>query len=247
MAISPRVLGAWLLGLCFACAGACAQTLRLAHDQNFPPFAEAAAGQSRGLAIDLVEAAARKAGLTLQFVPVPFEQMQRTLEDGRADAIFPVAINAQRRDTMDFGSALLMSGGALFVRAPAATPTDLAWLQGKTVVTPKTGPLAGFIAKQVPGARLVVTADYDESLARLMSGEADAAALNMQVGAMLAAQHYPGQITPADRLFLELPLAAATAKGRGRLLEPLDEAMAQLRADGTWQSIIDRWAASWRR
>jgi len=140
--------------------------------------------------------------------------VQRTLEDGCADAIFPVAIKAERRNTMDFSQLLLMSGGALLVRAPAATPKGLSWLGDKVIFTLKTGPLASFIAKNVPGAKLIVTADYDESLARLVNGEADAAAPNWQVGAMLAAKWYPGRITPADRLFLELPHAVATVKGR---------------------------------
>ncbi|WP_028604979.1 substrate-binding periplasmic protein [Ottowia thiooxydans] len=218
-----------------------ALTLRLAHDQNFPPFAESVDGRSRGMAIDLVSTAADRAGVPIQFVPVPFEQIQRTLNDGRADIIFPIAVNAERLKTMDFGRPLMMSGGAIFVRAPAIAPADTNWLNGKVIVTPKTGPLAGFIAKHMPEAKLIVTADYDESLKRLVDGEADAAALNKQVGAMLAAQQYPGKITPGDRLFLELPLAMATPKGKGDRLKLLDDAIEKMRADGTWQSIVDRW------
>lgn len=248
-----HVLCLWLIGMLWGCGGgggggaggaysAGTVPLRLAHDQNFPPFAEVVDGRSQGMAIDLIEEAARRAGLTLKLVPVAQEQVQRTLEDGRADAVFPVAINAQRRETMDFGRPLLMSGGALFVRAPQTTPQNIAWLEGKVVVTPKTGPLAAFLAKNAPDATLIVTTDYEESLSRLISGEADAAALNMQVGTMLAAQRYPGRITPADRLFLELPLALATAKGKGDLLKPLDDAIEQMRADGVWQAIVDRWS-----
>ena len=235
----------WTLGASLALCSqvaVLAQTLRLAHDQNFPPFVEAVSGPSRGLAVDLIQAAAQRAGLAVQFVPVPFEQLNQTLVEGRADAIFPVAINSQRRDTLDFSQPLLMSGGALFVRAPAPTPHDLSWLDGKVVVTPKTGPLAAYLATHAPKARLIVTADYTESLEKLMQGEADAAALNLQVGSMLAAQQYPNKITPATHLFLELPLALATAKGNGELLKPLDAAMEQLRLDGSRQKILNRWS-----
>jgi polar amino acid transport system substrate-binding protein len=47
----------------------------------------------------------------------------------------------------DFSDAFLVTGGALFVRAPSTTPERLDSLVGKIVVTPRTGPLAAFIQK----------------------------------------------------------------------------------------------------
>src|ERR1700742_4587009 len=85
-----------------------AQTIRVAHDQRFPPFAEVKDGKSEGLAVDILNAAAQKAGLTIVYVPVPFEEIQRTLEDGRANAAFPLAINPERRQTFDFTAPLVI-------------------------------------------------------------------------------------------------------------------------------------------
>lgn len=177
-----------------------------------------------------------------EFVAVPFPQIQPSLESGKADAIFPLAINAERQKTLDFSQPLLMTGGALFVRAPEATPADLAALAGKVIVTPKTGPLAGYIAKNAPEANLVVTADYDESLEKLMNGSADAAALNFQVGTILANRSYPGQITLPESLFLELPLAVAVPKGENdELLAQINEGLSLAATDGSIDKISARW------
>ena len=54
--------------------------------------------------------------------------------------------------------------------------------------------------------KLVVTADYEESLARLVRGDADAAALNYHVGAVLAARLYPGQVTMPRIFFNQTPV-----------------------------------------
>ena len=219
-----------------------AQTIRVAHDQRFPPFAEIKDGKSEGLAVDILNAAAEKAGLTIDYVPVPFDQIQRTLEDGRADAVFPLAINPERRQTFDFTAPLVITGGALFVRSPQPSPDGLKALAGKTVVTPKTGPLAGFIQRTAPEVKLVVNADYDQSFAQLLSGEADAAALNFQVGRRLAATLHAGKVTLPDRLFLELPLALAVRKNeKADLIAKFDQGIAAIRADGTWQAIDNRW------
>jgi polar amino acid transport system substrate-binding protein len=138
---------------------------------------------------------------------------------------------------------LLTTGGALFVRTPQPSPDGLKALAGKTVVTPKTGPLAGFIQKTAPEIKLVVNADYDQSFAQLLSGEADAAALNFQVGRRLASTLHAGKVTLPESLFLELPLAVAVRKGeKADLIARLNQGIAAIRADGAWQAIDNRWA-----
>jgi polar amino acid transport system substrate-binding protein len=224
-----------------AAAPAAAEPVRIAHDQRFPPFAEVKDGKSEGLAVDVLRAAAEKAGIELVLVAVPFAEVQKTLEDGRADAVFPLAINPERAKTFDFSAPLVVTGGALFVRAPDATP-EFKSLNGKTVTTPRTGPLAGYIEKNYPNVKLIVTADYDESLKQLMSQQADAAALNFQAGAKIAALLFPGKVTEPRELFWELPLAVAVPKGKGAdVIAKLDSGLKAIRADGTWQKINDRW------
>src|SRR3954470_23334476 len=229
--------------LCQLAAPAFAQTLRIAHAESFPPYAEARDGQSTGMAVELLRAAAAKAGLQFTFVVVPFEELQRTVEDGRADAIFPTGITPERRKTLDFTAPLLTTGGSRYVRAPDEAPDELAALSGKTVVTPRTGPLAPYIEKNAPQVNVLRSASYEESLAQLMAGKADAAALNSHVGGRIASQLYPGKVNVARRMFLEVPLAVAVKKGtHAALIQEMDKGLAAIRADGTWDAINRRWA-----
>jgi polar amino acid transport system substrate-binding protein len=238
MAFRSVVLAALL---CQVAPPAFAQTLRIAHAESFPPYAEARDGKSTGMAVDLLRAAAAKAGFEFVFVIVPFEELQRTVEDGRADAIFPTGITPERRKTLDFSAPLLSTGGSLYVRAPEQAPDDLAALSGKTVVTPRTGPLAAYIEKNAPQVKVVRSASYEESLAQLMEGKADAAALNSHVGGRIADKLYPGKVNVARRMFLEVPLAVAVKKGtHAALVEEINKGLAAIRADGTWDSISRR-------
>ena len=110
------------------------------------------------------------------------------------------------------------------------------------VVTPRTGPLAAFIQKTAPEVKLELTANYEESLMRLMSGSADVAALNFQVGAALVRQLYPGKVTIPRAMFAEQPVAVAVRKGQfGDLLTRLDRGLSRMKADGAWQRITDSW------
>ena len=216
--------------------------VRIAHQVAFAPIADIKDGQSVGLGVEVVRAAAARVGIVVEFVPVPFEQVQQTLDDGRAVAIFPLAITPERQRLFDFSASIYEGGGGLFVRAPGATPEGLAALSGKIVVTPRTGPLAAYIERTAPTVKLVVTTDYEESLARLIRGDADAAALNYHVGRPLAARLYPGQVTMPRTFFLQSPTGLGVRKGeQAELLSRLNAGLAAIRADGTWQGINDRW------
>ena len=235
------------VSLSLVCVGllgqAMAESVRIAHDQNFPPFSMSNDGNSEGIAVDILRAAAARVGIDMTFVPVPFDQRQATLENGRAEAYFPLSINPERLQSFDFSDVLILTGGSVFVRAPDVPPDALDALAGKVVVTPQTGPYAAFVKRTAPTVQLVVTVDYEDSLGRLVRGEADAALLSYHVGQRFADRLYPGLISRSPKMFLESPLAVAVVKGKnGPLLSKLNEGIAAIRADGTWKQINDRWA-----
>ena len=218
-----------------------AETFRIAHNRSLPPLVEVQEGKSVGLAVDILRAAAARAGINVVFVPVTIEQQMPSLKDGRAEALLS-ANTPERQQLLDFGAPVLMTGGALYVRAPNPTPESLASLSGKIVVTPRAGPLADYIRKSAPAVNLIVTQDYEESLTHILTGRADAAALNFSAGGRIAARLHPDQITLPRVMFYEQPLAVGVPKGQSaKILAQLDTGLAAIRADGTWLQINNRW------
>src|SRR6185436_14195821 len=134
-----RAFATILLSLSMAVPSEAVEQVRIAYNNILPPFAETKDGKAVGLVVDIVQAAAERAGFSVEFVPVPLEQMEASLRDGRAVATMPAASTPERRERMDFNDTLLMAGGALYVLAPHPTPASLQALAGKTVVTPRTG------------------------------------------------------------------------------------------------------------
>src|SRR5262249_38459366 len=141
-----------------------AEPVRMAYADRFPPFAELKGGEAQGLVVDIVRAAAGRAGIEIDFVPVPFDQQQKTLEDGRADVLLPFTITPERLAPFVFSYPFLTPGGAFFVRAPENPPEGLGPPAGKIGVTPQTGPSPPYLQKNAPDVKLVVAADYEESL-----------------------------------------------------------------------------------
>lgn len=237
----PRVIALALAFLSLSAMPAIAETVRIAHPPEIPPFIGVKDGKTVGLVPDILRAAAAREGIDLVFMPTTFAELQGTLTSGAADALAPFVIS-KSSPSYDFTTALLITGGALFVRAPSPTPAGFAALSGKTVVTPKTGPFVGFIQQNFPAVKVEPTADYAQSLDRVLSGQADAAALNIREGAGVVAASYAGKITVPTTLFQELPLGLAVIKGQhADLLKRLDAGLAAIRADGTLQRIEEKW------
>jgi len=231
-----------LVLLAFAPAPVSAETVRVAHQAQFSPFIFVKDGKTQGLVADILNAAAAREGITIVFVPVSLADQLETLTNGTADALAPLGITPERLKSYDFTAALVVTGGALFVRSPRPAPTGLAALAGKTIVTPRTGPFVAFIEQNFPDVRVVPTTDYVDSLDRVVSGQADAAALNIQVGAGMVAASYSGRITVPSTMFEQVPLALAVTKGQhAELLGRLDAGLAAIRADGTLKHIEDEW------
>jgi ABC-type amino acid transport substrate-binding protein len=244
--MATRIIALALALLWPAAMPAMAETVRVAHPAELAPFTYVQNGKTVGLVADILRAAAAREGITVDFIPESPAQLRDTLTDGTSDAIAPAPLIPGR---YDFTTAFLTTGGALFLRAPNPTPSGLAALSGKTVITPKDGPFVSFIQKNFPAIKVVstkassgMTDEYLESLGQVVSGRADAAALNIQEGTRVVAESFAGKITVPTTMFTQLQLALGVSKGEhGSLLKRLDAGLAAIRADGTLQRIEKRW------
>jgi polar amino acid transport system substrate-binding protein len=230
-----RTIALSLACSCLAAQPASAQTVvRIGHPAQLAPLISVNGGKTVGLVADILNAAARE-GITIVFVPLQ-SGAAKALSSGSIDAIAPMLITAQSLQTYDFTQPFVVTGGGLFVRAPNPTPT-LAQLAGKTVVTPSFGPFVSYIHENFPNVKVVPSSSYRESLDAVVGGKADAAALNIEDGAAVAAT-YAGKITTATTIFMREPLGLAAAKGQHTdLLVKLNAGIAAIRADGTLQRI----------
>lgn len=185
--------------------------LRLGYPDPFPPFCESTPAGARGRFVDAL-AATLPGGQAIDWLPGPLDTLPAWLAEGRIDAIAPKAITTARADAFAFSQPLMQTAAALF--GPGRHPPPALEQAGNARIgTPRQGPLAAHIARHAPAARLVFTADYADTLAAVLAGKADFAALNADAGAELARRLHPARFAPPGPRFAPLGLAVATLPG----------------------------------
>jgi len=218
--------------------------LRIGFDVPFEPFGLLREGQPAGMLVELVAAMCNEAGIAHSFVTMPLAETEPSLMSGAVDALAFKGVTPERLPRMDFSDLLITTGAAIFTRIGTAHSDVLEDFYGKTVVSPRKGPMWSFIERQHPALHLVDGENYENAFAMLADGRADLAALNFHAGCAIAKRLFPGQFNLPVTSYVPLPVALAMAKGRHPdLLARLNLALATLRRDGRWQQIHDRWMA----
>lgn len=103
--------------------------------------------------------------------------------------------------------------------------------------------MAGYIKENYPKITVYTDVkDYQVTLEAVLNGKAYAAALNTQVGAVLAQKLYPGKFSLPDRGYQEIPIGLAVMKGKQDfLLKKFNDGLKAILSDRTYDKIFAKW------
>ncbi len=202
-------------------------------------FLELKDGKPTGFSVELAEAIAAKLGLELDVAILPFSDLFSRLTADICDiAMSAITITPERRQQMDFSEPYFTSGQCLLVALDSAI-ADEAGLEGKTVGVIK-GTTNQELAEGVPGvAQVVKFQDKPEMFDALIAGELDAVIVDTPFA------QYNAKSTGETRIASELTTGdqygIAVKKGNTALLEQINQALDDLRKDGTYDSLYRKY------
>lgn len=214
------------------------EALRVAIDPSFPPFDSLdEAGQVAGFDVDLAREVGRRIGVPVQFQAIAFDGLVDAVIAGKADAVisaFPLDPRLTQdvrysRPYFEAGLVLVTPQDSPLAALEPATADEA--LAGKTAAV-EWGSLGDAWARE-RGLSIVRMETAAEALAAVASGQADVAIVDA-VAASLSALPGLTLLNPPvepDPYVVVLPLAAP------RLAKAVDEALAAMLADGSWQKL----------
>lgn len=243
---SPRAAALLLaLGAAAVAPASCgggkdANRIVVASDATYPPFESMSTdGSVVGFDADLVRAAAREAGLTVELINQPFFGILPGLRQGKYDAVVScLTITGERAREVDFTDPYFDAGQVVAVRAAEKAIRGLEDLKGKTIAV-QQGTTGQDAAAKVEGSTVKKFDSIDYAFNELLAGRADAV-INDYPTTFLYGKQHP-EIRIAGKPFTEEKYGIAVAKGNAALLAKLNEGLRKVRASGEYDRLKAQW------
>ena len=219
--------------------------LTMSTNAAFPPYEMTADdGSFEGIDVEVAEAIADKLGLELQIDDMDFDAALLAAQNGKSDMVMAgVTVTEERQTVMDFSNTY--ATGIQVVIVPE--DSDIASIEDMTgkmigVQRGTTGDLycSDTVENGVFGAENVTP--YDNGLTAvqaLMNGQVDCVVIDNAPAQEFVAAN-PG-LKILDTEYVNEDYAIGVKKGNTQMLDAINGALAELKADGTVQSIIDKY------
>lgn len=223
--------------------------LTMSTNASFPPYEMVADdGSFEGIDIEVAGAIAQKLGLELQVDDMGFDACLQAAQTGKSDIVMAgVTVTEERQAVMDFSNSYANGVQVVIVKegSPIQTVDDLA---NANMIGCQMGTTGYIFCSDTPengGFGEDHVTPYDDGAAAvqaLMNGQIDAVVIDNKPAQEYVAAN-PG-LKILDGEFTNEDYAIGVAKGNTALLDAINGALEELTADGTIQSIVDKYISA---
>jgi len=242
--VSILVILSLVLGACSSSANSGKPKIRVATEAAYPPFemVDENTKELVGFDIELVNAIADKAGFEVEFANTPFDSVLAGMATCQYDAAASaITITAERSEKMGFSDPYINAGQVTTVRLENSDITGPADLKGKTigVQLSTTGQIE---AEKIEGATIKPYDTVDLAFLDLANGQVDAVVADYPT-TLNYVNKSKDKIKITGEVFTDESYGIAVCKTNTELLEKINKAIAELKADGTIAKLEEKWLA----
>ena len=231
--------------LLIARPGAADETVKVGVFENKPIIFQAADGRWAGLAVDVLDAAARREGWRVQYVRGHWRDLLALLERGELDLLAGIAHSPERAERLQFTEQTLVSNWGIVYRGPGVDVDSLLDLRGRRVALMNGSIHSRAFEMLMSQFQLqyepVLESSYSGVLSALQDGRADAGVINriysIENGSSYRAYPTPVIFNPVEVRY------AAPKDASPALVDALDYQLAVMKSDAgsVYQRSVERW------
>ncbi len=205
------------------------------------PFIFSSGGEYTGFSYDLWVEIAKEAGLKFEAKSMDFSALIPALQTKNIDVGFSsIFITAKRKEVVDFSDPYYMAGTGTLVLETSAIKT-LADLNAKHVAAMTGSAQVAWIKANLPSAELTQFQNATDAFLALQAGRVDAVLYDYPTLAYYALTEGKGKARLLDEHAGEdYPVGFALQKG-SPLIEPINNALKKIRADGRYDALSRKW------
>ncbi len=209
-------------------------------EPTFPPFEFVEDGKDVGFDIDLLQAICDKIGYKMEIKNLGFDALIPALKSGQIDIIAAgMDATEERRKQVDFTDVYFSGGYTLVVRKDNTDITGYASLPGK-IVGAQVGARAAHYARE-HGATVKEFDTNSQGWMELEAGTCDAVSIDSAVAMYYLRQGGDKTLKLVDDLIKDRNVAMAVSKDKPELLDKVNTALRELKADGTYAALYRKW------
>ena len=246
--LSVLILAAAMLLSVAALTGCGGNKLVMATNPNFPPYEYVEEGKDTGIDIEIAQAIAAKLGKELEIVDTEFGSIIGGVQSGKYDmGMAGMTVTDERKESVNFTDSYAKARQVIVVpdKSKITDVDSLADAAGKGSI--KIGvqqDTTGHIyASDDFGDDVVISyKNPADAIAALTSGKVDAVILDNEPAKSFVEANKGLKIL--DTAYADEDYAICVATKNTSLLNDINKALAELKADGTIDAIIEKYIPS---
>jgi cystine transport system substrate-binding protein len=216
-------------------------TIKIGTEGTYAPYTfHDTAGKLTGFDVEIAEAIAQKLGVKPEFIETKWDGMLAGLEAKRFDIVVnEVGINDERKQKYDFSDPYIMSKAVLIVGQDNNTITKFEDLKGKKSAQSLTSNLRK--KAESYGAEIVQADGFNQSIDLITANRVDATVNDSLSFLDLKKQKPDAPVKVAAEDKDGSQNAVLINKGNNELVEAVNKALSDIKADGTYLKISQKW------
>ncbi len=221
--------------------------LHMSTNAEFPPYEMTTdSGGFAGIDVEVAEAIAKKLGLELVVDDMGFDAALTAVQTGQSDiAMAGITVTEDRLEVMDFSDSYATGVQVVIVKSDSPAVQSLDDLAGAAMIGTQKATTGYIYCSDTPenggyGEDHVIAFDTGAlAVMALVNGQVDAVVIDNEPAKSFVAANEGLKIL--DTEFAVEDYAIGFAKGNTALKDAVNAAMKELKDDGTFQGIVDKY------
>jgi len=212
--------------------------LLVGTNAEFPPYEYHDGDKIVGIDMDIADAIAKKLGLEVEVEDIAFDSVILEVTSGKADiGLAGISATEERKQSVDFSDTYTTSKQLIIVKDDS-TIAGAKDLEGKKLGV-QTGTTGDILASDIKDATVERYDKGMDAVQALSQGKIDAVVIDSAVANKFVEE--VSGLKVLDEAYADENYAIAVKKGNKELLDGVNKALSELKADGTIDSIIAKY------
>lgn len=219
------------------------KTLYMATEGTFPPYEYYDGDKLVGIDVDVANAIAEKLGMKLEVVDIAFDSIVSGVQAGKYDmGMAGMTVNEERLEKVNFSDSYATGIQVVIVKEGGKVKSLDDMAADGVIIGTQSGTTGFMYASSDFGDEKVKGfTKTTDAVAALINGQVDCVMLDNEPAKALVAANPDAGLSILDTAYTVEDYAIAINKQNTDLLNQINAALAELKADGTLQGIIDKY------